>query len=87
MLLRILASIALLFSILYMPLWLSALIAILAMVYFSFFWEGVVLFFLLDLLYGVGESRYLGVFFVSFIVSLAVFLVIELIKKKVRVSE
>ena len=87
MLLRILASIALLFSILYMPLWLSALMALVAMIYFSFFWEGVAIFFLSDLLYGVGVSRYFGIFFVSFIVCLAVFVVIELVKKKIRVSE
>ena len=84
--LRILASLALLLSILFMPFWVSVILALTAMVYFQFFWEGVILFFHSDLLYGTGEVRFLNVFFVSFIISFLVLMAIELVKKKVRVS-
>ena len=69
-----------------MPFWVSVILALAAMVYFQFFWEGVILFFLSDLLYGTGEVRFLNVFFVSFIISFLVLMAIELVKKKVRVS-
>lgn len=82
---RILASLLLLLSILYMPLWLSAILALVGMLYFSFFWESVVLFFLSDLLYGVREARFFNIFFVSLIVSFLVLVLIELLKRKIRV--
>ncbi len=85
MLLRILASLILLISLLFLPFWLSVLLALLAMAYFNLYWEGVVLFFLSDLLYGVGEARFRGVFFLSAVVSSLMLLVIELAKKKIRV--
>lgn len=84
MILRILASLVILLSILFMPFWLSAILALVGMVYFSFFWEGVALFFLSDLLYGTSEVRFLGIFFVSTIISFIVLIIIELSKKKLR---
>jgi hypothetical protein len=69
-----------------MPFWLSVILALAGMVYFSFFWESVLLFFLSDLLYGAREARFFNIFFISLIVSFVVLLVIELLKKKIRVS-
>ncbi|MFA5095179.1 MAG: hypothetical protein WC447_00745 [Candidatus Paceibacterota bacterium] len=69
-----------------MPFWVSIILALAGMVYFSFFWESVVLFFLSDLLYGVSEARFFNIFFVSLIVSFLVLIIIELLKKKIRVS-
>ncbi len=86
MALRILASLLLLMSILFAPFWLSVLLILAAMIYFSFFWEGVTLFLISDLLYGVKEVRYLNIFFISFILSFVVLVVIKLLKKKIRVS-
>ena len=85
MILRIFASLIILLSILYMPFWLSIVLALIAMIYFSFFWESVVLFFISDLLYGVGETKFFGIFFVSSIISFLVFILIEIIKKKIRI--
>jgi len=81
---RILVSFLLLMSILFLPLWLSAIIAISAMVIYSFFFEAVLLFLLSDLLYGVKEDRYLGILFVSTIFSIILLLLIELVKKLIR---
>jgi len=70
-----------------MPFWLSVILVLGAMAYFSFFWEGVLLFFISDLLYGVKETRFLGIFFVSLIISSLSLIIIELLKKKIRVSK
>ncbi len=85
MAIRVLAFIILLISILFMPFWLSVILALAAMAYFSFFWESVLLFFLSDLLYGVKEIKFFNIYFVSFIVSFIILVVLELLKKKIRV--
>ena len=84
MILRILASVLLLFSILFMPLWVSAALAFAGMVYFSIFAEAVALFFLSDLLYGASEAKFYGMVFVSFFFSLAILIIVELLKKKLK---
>jgi len=80
--LRILAFIALLFSILFMPFWLSIILAFGTMIYFSFFWEAVVLFFLSDLLYGAREDRFFHTVFISLIISVLILIVLEFLKRK-----
>lgn len=70
-----------------MPFWLSVILALTAMIYFSFFWEGVVLFFISDLFYGVGGNKFLNIFFVSFIVSFIILIIVELLRKKIRILD
>jgi len=82
--LRILASIVLLFSILFMPFWLSVILAFAGMIYFSFFWEAIVLFFLSDLLYGAGENRFFHIVFISLIISSLILITLELLKGKTK---
>jgi hypothetical protein len=84
MLLRILACITLLFSILFMPLWVSVILAFAGMVYFPTFFEAVILFLLSDTLYGVSAAKYHGLVFVSFFVFLLALIIIELFKKKLK---
>jgi hypothetical protein len=84
MLLRILASILLLFSILFMPFWVSVVLALASMVYFSFFLEAVFLFLLLDLLYGVRAVKFSGLIFISFIVTAIILIIVEITKKKLK---
>ncbi len=84
MILRILASFLLLLSILYMPFWLSVILALAGMIYFSVYWESVVLFLLSDLLYGVREEKFFNMFFISLIVSFLVLIIVEVLKKKLR---
>ena len=85
--LRILASILLLFSILFMPFWISIILAFAGMVYFSIFWEAIILFLLSDLLYGVKEAKFHGAIFVYFVISIIVLIIIEFLKKKIRVYQ
>ena len=84
MVIRILTSFALLFSILFLPLWVSVLIAFGGMIYFPMFAEAVVLFLLSDLLYGAHVAKYGEMVFVSFFIFLAAMLVLETFKKKLK---
>ena len=84
MILRILASVVLLLSVLFMPFWVSVVLAFASMAYFSFFLEAVFLFLLSDLLYGAPEPRFFNSTFVSFFATLICFIILELLKKKLR---
>ena len=81
---RILAFLILLISILAFPLWVSAILALLGMMYFYFFIEAVILFLISDLLYGVPELKFFNIVFVSFFASLVIFIILKLLKKKLR---
>ncbi len=81
---RILASVLLLFSVLFLPFWVTAILALAGMIYFPVYWEAVALFFLSDLLYGAPEAKFFNLVFVSFFVSLAVLLALEALKKKLK---
>ena len=81
---RVVSFFALLFSVLFMPLWVSVVLALAGMVYFNVFWEATVLFLLADLLFGIKEAKFSGVIFISFIVSVLVLIIIEIIKKKLK---
>ena len=81
---RILASVFLLVSVLFLPLWFSALLALILMFYFDIFWEAVALFLLSDLLYGVPQSGFYNFAFVSFVSAGLGLLLIEFAKKKLK---
>jgi len=82
--LRISASILLMFCMLYAPFWVYAPLILLGMVYFVWFWEGVALFLLSDLLYGIPEVRFLGIVFISFIISTLLLIGLEFLKKRLK---
>ncbi|OGI76048.1 hypothetical protein A3C67_00485 [Candidatus Nomurabacteria bacterium RIFCSPHIGHO2_02_FULL_42_19] len=84
MVLRIFASFVLLISVLFMPFWVSMLLAAGLMLYFPVFWETVLLFLLSDLLFGVAEARFFGITYVSFIAALLFLIGLEIIKKKLK---
>ncbi|MFA6076741.1 MAG: hypothetical protein WC735_01555 [Candidatus Paceibacterota bacterium] len=87
MILRILASVTLLFFILFMPFWVSVVLALAGMAYFSFFIEAVFLFLLVDLLYGAREPKLFNMVFVSFILAVISLAVVELSKRKLRFNK
>lgn len=84
--LRIIFFILLLFSVIWMPLWFSIILALIGIVRFSFFWEATFLFFLSDLLLGINKSEFHGVFIVSTVLSFLVIIIAEFLKKKVKSS-
>jgi len=83
---RILASVALLISVFIMPFWVSLILAFLEMFYFHFFAEAVIISLISDLLYSAPVQVFSGVTGVFFIVSLVVFIILELLKKKIRLE-
>ena len=83
-LLRILASVILLLSVLFMPFWVSVLLGLAGMAYFPFFVEAVFLFFLSDLLFATPEPKFSNVVVVSSSMALLCFIALELLKKKLR---
>ena len=70
-----------------MPWWVSAILAFLGMIYFSFFVEAIILFLLSDLLYAVPEPRFFNITFFSFAVALICFVLLQLLKKKLRLDK
>jgi hypothetical protein len=84
MILRILATVLLLFSVLFMPFWMSVILALAGMIYFNVFWEACVLFLLSDALFGAKVAKFSGMVFVSFFASIIVLIIIEIIKKYVK---
>ncbi len=71
-------------SVLFMPFWVSVILALAGMIYFRFFIEAIFLFLLSDLLYGTPESKLHNMIFVSFVTALICLIIIELSKKKLR---
>jgi len=84
MILRICFSGAVLLSILFLPFWVSIVLALLGIIFFSIFWEVVAIFFLSDLLYGIQEAKLFNIYFFSFTLSLVLLICIELLKKKLK---
>jgi hypothetical protein len=81
---RILASVILLLSVLFMPFWLTVILALSGMVYFSYFWEAAALLLLSDLLYGAPDTGLFGMVFISFIIAIIAILLVEFMKKKLK---
>lgn len=81
---RILLVIVSLLSILFLPFWVSALLAFAGLIYFSVFWEVIALFFLSDLLYGAERVNFYGITFITTLVATLLLLAAELLKKKLK---
>lgn len=84
MVLRVLASVVLLLSVLYLPFWVSVILALGAMIYFPAFWEAAVIFLISDALYGAPTDRFFGFTFASFTFALALLGAAEILKRKLR---
>lgn len=84
MLVRILATVVLFFSVLYLPFWVSVILALGAMAYFRMYWEAVLVFLVIDALYGVPQERFFGFTFVASAFALALLLIVEILKTKTK---
>jgi len=81
---RIIAFIILLLSVLFMPFYISIILAFLGMLYFSIFWEAVFILLLSDLLYGAKEVRFSNTLFISLIISILILILVEFFKRKLK---
>lgn len=81
---RVFFSILLLLSVFFAPFWLSAIMALAGMFIFPKYWEGVVLLFFSDLLYGVEKERFQNLPYLGLFGSVLAIIAIEVLKKKLR---
>jgi len=84
---RIGFSLLLLVSVLFWPFWLSLILVLFGISYFSNYWEGIVIFFLSDLLLGVPKERFFNFELVGTLSALISLVLIELLKKKLKFYE
>ncbi len=81
---RVMYSVVLLFSVLFLPYWFSLLLALVGVFYFDLYFEALALLFIADTLYGAKELRYFGFTFVTFLLG-GVFLALsEFMKNKLK---
>jgi len=69
---------------LFLPFWILILLTFFAMIYFFIFWEGILIFLILDLLHGISENKTFHIILFSFFISLLMLLTIEFFKKKLN---
>jgi uncharacterized membrane-anchored protein YitT (DUF2179 family) len=67
-----------------LPFWVSSLLAIAGMFYFNLFIEAVIIFLMSDFIYGVSEQKFHDNMFVSFLVSMILLTIIEIVKRKLK---
>ena len=79
---RIAYSAIVLLSVLFLPFWVSFLLAIVGMVFFPYYLEAVLILFISDLLYGAPETRFLNATFVALIFGAFLLILIEFLKKR-----
>ncbi len=84
MALRVIYSIILLFSVLFLPFWVSIILAFVGIVRFPLYLEATILFLISDLLYGAKEIHLHNIYFVSLIGTLVLLILIETFKKKLK---
>jgi hypothetical protein len=71
-------------SILFLPFPVSLALLLIGMIYFPHYFEGIIVFLISDLMFGVKEVYFHGEIFISLIVALLLFIIVESFKKKVR---
>jgi len=84
MILRIISSIVLLLSILFMPFWISIILVLIVIAYFPLFLEAVVIFLISDLMFGIPEAKFANYVFVSSTTVFILLIIFELLKNKIK---
>ncbi len=84
---RILFLILLVFCVFFTPYFIYLPLALFGLIYFKNYWEGLVAVFLSDMIYNTPEAKFYGLVFISTIIFLIIFFVIEIIKQKIRPSD
>lgn len=87
MTLRIFINILILLSIFYLQWWITVFFILFGMFLFRNFYEGIFAGLLLDLLYGTSVKEFYGIWFVFTGITSIFFILIEFLKKNIRVYE
>ena len=83
---RILFTAFILVSALFWPFWISLILLIAGMGIFNIYIEGVVIFLLIDLLYGAEVAKFGNFTFMMFSISVLMLILVEFLKKKIRIE-
>ncbi|MDP2789272.1 MAG: hypothetical protein Q8O46_04500 [bacterium] len=84
MVLRVFFSFLLLLAVLFMPFWLSGILALIGIAFFRTYWEAVVLLFFSDMLLGTSETKFLNFTLVSSALTLLVLILFQFLKEKLK---
>ena len=84
---RILAIIIVFISILLLPYWLYLPILVIAIIFLPFFWEGILLALLSDILYGSGIELGRSILFSASFLVLALLIILLPIRKRLRLHD
>lgn len=85
MMIRILFSVLLLISILFFPFYIPIIIGILGIIYFKFYFEAIILFFLSDMIFGTAREGLFNIVFISSLLSLVFMISTEIVKTRIRI--
>lgn len=83
MIFRIIANIAIILSLFFLPFWVSLVLSFAALIYFKKYFEIMPFFLITDMLYGLPEERYLGFTIISISIGIVLYVTVSLIKKKI----
>ena len=53
---RLLSFVVLFFAVIFLPFWVYILMLVLALIFFRFYWEGVIIAFFIDVIYGISHE-------------------------------
>lgn len=82
--LRISMIVILFLAVLFMPYYITLPLILFGMIYFTYYWEGLLILLSMDLLYGIRNETFLGIYLFMFFSGLVAMLIIEIIRKKIR---
>lgn len=85
--LRLVFSLILFILIFVSPFWLYFPLAILGIIYFKNFWEGILLLLFSDFYFGLAEEKFSEISYISFLTAVIVFILSYLIKKKMNLKD
>ncbi len=71
-------------SMLYLPFWVTGILSLGAMVYFRWFFEAIIIFFCIDMIFGAPVARFFHVHTALTLIGLVVLLLIEYLKTRLR---
>lgn len=81
---RVLSTIFIIFSILVLPYWLYMPILGAAIIFFPFYWEGIILAFIVDVLYGTSSHQGISMAFPQAIGALVLVTILLPLKERLR---
>lgn len=82
---RIIFSIVLFLSVLFLPFWVSAILGLIGILAFRYYFEAVGLLLISDLMFGAPTARFYNFTFVSTLFSLALLTATELVRDKLKI--